>query len=146
MENAFSRQFHDNKCLWDSLVLYYFSYEVILFQIFFEYQNPENKLSYVTNPEIRINPETFHPCIFFSRTTYEFFDTHVWTLKFYFVWLKERNCNFNFLMALLTCDFLQYFTANLRKIFNFLAFTKVFSRDILRFIPHSKNSCPEVFC
>ena len=61
MENAFPRQFHDNKCLWDSLVLYYFGYEVILFQIFFKYQNPENKLSYVTKPEFRINPEIFHP-------------------------------------------------------------------------------------
>ena len=29
-----SQQFHDNKCLWDSLVLYYFGYRVILFQIF----------------------------------------------------------------------------------------------------------------
>ena len=47
--------------IWDSLVLCYFGYEVILFQIFFKYQNPENKLSYVTNPEFRINLEIFHP-------------------------------------------------------------------------------------
>ena len=32
------------------------------FQIFFKYQNPENKLFYVTIPEFRINPEIFHPC------------------------------------------------------------------------------------
>ena len=60
LENAFPWQFHNNKHLWNSLVLYYFGYEVILFQIFFKYQNPENKLSYVTNPEFRINPEIFH--------------------------------------------------------------------------------------
>ena len=61
LKNAFARKFHDNKCLLDSLVLYYFGYEVILFQIFFKYQNPENKLSYVTNAEFQINPEIFYP-------------------------------------------------------------------------------------
>ena len=61
LKNAFSGRFQDNKCLWDLLVLYYFGYEVVLFQIFFKYQNPENILSYVTNPEFRINPEIFHP-------------------------------------------------------------------------------------
>ena len=61
LENALPQQFHDNKCIWDSLLLYYFGYEVILFQMFFEYQNPEDKLSYVTNPETQINPEIFHP-------------------------------------------------------------------------------------
>ena len=63
LENVFLRQFHDKKCLWDSLVLYFFSYNVTLFQILFKYQNPEKWLSYVTNPEFRINPEIFHPCI-----------------------------------------------------------------------------------
>ena len=53
----------ENKCLWDSLVLHYFGYKVILFQISFKYQNPENKLSYATNPESWINPEIFHPWI-----------------------------------------------------------------------------------
>ena len=61
LENAFPQQFHDNKSLWDSLALHYFGYEVILFQIFFKYQHPENILPYVTNPEFRINPEIFHP-------------------------------------------------------------------------------------
>ena len=63
LENAFPRQFHDSKCLWDSLVLYYFGYKVIIFQIFSKYQNPENKLSHVTNPEFWINPEIFHRII-----------------------------------------------------------------------------------
>ena len=62
LKNDFPRQFHDNKYLWDSLVLYYFAYEVISFQIFFKYQNPENKLSYLKYPEFRINLEIFHPC------------------------------------------------------------------------------------
>ena len=61
LENAFHQQFHDNKCLWDLIVLYYFGYEVILFQIFFKYQNPESTLSYVKNPEFQINPEIFYP-------------------------------------------------------------------------------------
>ena len=61
LENALPQQFHDNKCLWDSLLLYYFGYEVILFQMSFKYQNQEDKLSYVTNPETQISPEIFHP-------------------------------------------------------------------------------------
>ena len=63
LENAFLQQFHDNKCLWDLLVLYYFGYEVMLFQIFFKYQNLENKLSYATNPEFWINLKIFHPWV-----------------------------------------------------------------------------------
>ena len=61
LENAFPRQFHDNKCFWDLL---YLGCKVILFQIFFKYQNTENKSSYITNLEFHINPEIFYPWIY----------------------------------------------------------------------------------
>ena len=46
------------------IIVLLFGYKVISFQIFFKFQNPKNKFSYVTNLEFQINLlEIFHPLV-----------------------------------------------------------------------------------